>query len=81
MIHPPSVGPSVGATMMPSMNTACTIPCSSAGKICRSVACAVESSAAPPAPWRMRQNTSSASVPEVPHKNDAMMKIAIDAVR
>ena len=67
--------------MMPSMKIACTIPCSSRGKIWRSVAWAVERSAAPPAPCTMRQATSSNSVFDVPQKKDAMTNRMIDAVR
>jgi hypothetical protein len=67
--------------MMPSRKMACTIPCCSRGKIWRSVAWAVESSAAPPAPWTMRHTTSSVSEFDVPQKNDATMKMMIDAVR
>ena len=81
VIQPPSVGPSVGATMMPSRKIAWTIPCSSRGKIWRSVACAVESSAAPPAPWSSRQSTSSPSVVAVPHSNEATMNRMIENVR
>jgi len=81
VIQPPRVGPSVGATMIPSRKIACTSPCCSRGKIWRIVAWAVDRSAAPPAPCRMRQTTSSVSELEVPQKKDATMKMMMDVVR
>ena len=67
--------------MIPSRKIACTRPCCSRGKICRMVAWAVESRAAPPAPCRMRQITSSVSELDVPQKNEATMKTTIEIVR
>jgi hypothetical protein len=53
----------------------------SRGKIWRSVAWAVESSAAPPAPWSSRQSTSSTEESTVPQQNDATMNRMIENVR
>ena len=41
----------------------------------------MESSAPPPSPWMMRQNTSAPSEPALPHMNDAIVKRAIEPAK
>ena len=55
--------------------------CCLGGKIERIVACAVEMSAAPPAPCMIRQKTRPHKLPEIPHINEANVKNAIEAAR
>ncbi len=57
------------------------VPYSVRGNSSYRMACEVESSAPPPKPWMIRQNTSAASEWALPQKNEAMTKIAIEPAK
>src|SRR5438105_13038835 len=78
VIQPPTVGPSVGPTITPTPKIAIAVPYSSRGNSSYRIACDVESSAPPPRPWMIRQNTSAPSAPALPHMNDAIVERAIE---
>ena len=80
-MYPPRVGPSVGPTMTPTPKIAIAVPYSSRGNSSYRIACEVESSAPPPTPCTMRQNTSDPSECALPQKNDARTNSAIDAAK
>src|SRR2546422_625068 len=72
------VGVMVGPTLTPTPKIAIAVPYSSRGNSSYRIACEVESSAPPPNPWMIRQNTSAMSECALPQKNDETTKIAID---
>ena len=81
MIQPPSVGPRVGATMMPSRKIACTRPCCSRGKICRRSPGPWRAAPLRPRPAGCARSPARSSELEVPQKNEATMKMTIEIVR
>src|SRR5437899_6086197 len=67
--------------MTPTPKIAMAVPYSSRGNSSYRIACDVESSAPPPSPCTMRQNTSAGSVPALPQKNDAIVNNTIDPAK
>ena len=67
--------------MTPRPKIAMAWPYSSRGNTSYSVACAVDSSAPPPRPCRMRNTTSSVSVCELPHRMLEIVNSAIEPAK
>ena len=67
--------------MTPTPKIAMAVPYSSRGNSSYRIACDVESSAPPPRPCTIRQNTSASSECALPQKNEETTKIAIDPAK
>ena len=67
--------------MMPMPKMAIACPYSCGGKTSYRMACDVDSSAPPPSPWMIRQKISWLRVCELPQKNEASVKIAIEPAK
>ena len=62
-------------------NSAWPEPCRCGGKVSIMIDCEVDISAPPPMPWITRKITSSGSVREKPHRNDAAVKSRIEPTK
>src|SRR6185437_9549107 len=77
----PSLGPTAGPTIIPSPKTAAANVCSCGGNDSNRIACDVAINAPPPSPCTIRQTTSSTSDDDWPQRNEAIVKMMIDAVK
>src|SRR5690242_12389783 len=80
-MYPPSVGPRAGPTITPMPKMAMAVPYSDFGNSSYRMAWDVESRAPPPMPWMIRQTINSVSECEFPHRNDAMVKMAMELAK
>src|SRR6267143_3817168 len=78
-LHPPSTGPSTGATTTPKPHTANAWPCLAGGKDSNKIACESGCSAPPPAPCKIRATINTPRVGAMPHKTEAAVKITTHA--
>ena len=76
MIQPPSVGPRIGATMMPAPQIAIACPTFSRGLMSSMMDCDIGISAAPNRPWMKRNTTISGRLVAMPHNAEASVKPA-----
>ena len=73
--HPPTTGPSAGASTVGMMSTVDALARSIGGKARNSIAVPTGTSIPPPTPWRMRNTVSSVIEFAVPHSIDAPVNI------
>ncbi len=76
MIHPPSHGPIVGATTTAIPYTANAIPRFASGNVSFKMACSLGCNPPPPAPCKIRKNTSTPRLGASPHKNELTVNSA-----
>src|SRR5580704_5501336 len=76
VIHPPSVGPSAGATTTAMPYTANAIPRLAGGNVSASMDCSLGCSPPPPAPCRTRKKINMPRFGASPHKKELTVKIA-----
>ena len=71
MIQPPSVGPRIGATMMPMPNAAMAAPRLATGKLSSMIAWAIGTMAPPPSPCSIRATIRKPRLVAMPQSTDA----------
>jgi hypothetical protein len=77
MIHPPTVGPRIGAIMMPPPQTAMAVPRMLSGKISHIIACAIGMTGPPPRPWSTRMATRNSRLGAMPDRNELVVNSTV----
>ena len=76
-IQPPTVGPRIGASMIPIPHTAMAVPRCRSGKISHMIACAIGMTGPPPSPWSTRMATRNGRVGAIPDRNELAVKSTV----
>ena len=76
-MYPPTVGPRIGAIMMPVPHTVNAMPRCSSGKISHMMACAIGITEPPPRPCRMRMATRNSRFGAMPDRNELAVNVTV----
>jgi len=74
VIHPPRIGPTIGATITPTPKSAMAMPCSFTGKVSSKIACDKGCMPPPPKPCKTRKNIKLERFQALPQKKELMVK-------